>query len=437
MVRIEEAWGRKNPKKDDYLKARNGDHFMVPFECDTCIFRKLRKSDPTIRDPQDKLLLACIRRMNLDAFWSRAVDTVNGNRGTLAAKLKLSELVGLQGPCVHDGPFPDYDHCGYELAIDMLLMSRQAGKNARDHLQFDTIRKLHSAYGNQVRASPQATRTVMALGDQKGHYQRFATDPCASVWFHRFLEGCRYRMGQEWRPNQAMSIPLLLLVLRSVDEKIQSSTSSQDLNCWTVLHAFICVTYAVSLRGPEGFLLDLEGLNRHWQGEDSDHFMIALRGKIKGEHNARCHLLPCAPVTGTGIKIKESVKRLIDLKATQGLTDGPAISKENGNIFSTRAIDDAMLLTLEELFETHRDFFPTKIDSLEELRKSYQVFRTLRRTSDTQALEMKVNKDDIDVVNRWAGVEKAQGRRPAREMRHYYADITLLLKPFLRYTLAM
>ncbi len=96
-----------------------------------------------------------------------------------------------------------------------------------------------------------------------------------------------------------------------------------------------------------------------------------------------------------------------------------------------------MLLTLEELFETHWDFFPTKIDSLEELRKSYQVFRTLQRTSDTQALEMKVNKDDIDVVNRWAGVEKAQGRRPAREMRHYYADITLLLKPFLRYTLAM
>ncbi len=50
---------------------------------------------------------------------------------------------------------------------------------------------------------------------------------------------------------------------------------------------------------------------------------------------------------------------------------------------------------------------------------------------------MRVSKDDIDVVNRWAGVEKAQGRRPGREMRHYYADITLLMKPFLRYTRAM
>jgi hypothetical protein len=96
-----------------------------------------------------------------------------------------------------------------------------------------------------------------------------------------------------------------------------------------------------------------------------------------------------------------------------------------------------MLENLEELFISNRDLFPTKIETVQDLRKSYQVFRTLWRTSDTQALEMKVSKDNIDVVNRWAGVEKAQGRRPGREMRHYYADITLLLKPFLRYTWAM
>jgi hypothetical protein len=365
---------------------------------------------------------------------SRAEDTVNGNRDKLADKLKLSKLVGLQGPRVHDGPFSDYDHCGYELAIDMLLMSQRAGRNAKDHLQFDTIKKLHSAYGNQVRASPQATRTVMVLGDQKGRYQRFATDPCASVWFHRFLEGCRYRMGQEWWPNQAMSIPLLLTVVRAIGEKVQTALTSQDLNRWTVLHTFVSVTYIVSLRGPEGFLL---ATWRAWTGIDIfDHFIITLRGKIQGEHNTRCHLLPCVPITGTeGMRIKESAKRLIDLKATQGLTDGPEILKENGYLFLSRAIDDSMLETLEELFETHQDLFRTNIKSSQDLRKSYQVFCTLRRTSDTQALEMKVSKGDSDVVNRWAGVEKAQGRRPAREMRHYYADITLLLKPFQRYTL--
>ena len=53
--------------------------------------------------------------------------------------------------------------------------------------------------------------------------------------------------------------------------------------------------------------------------------------------------------------------------------------------------------------------------------------------SDTRALEMKVSKTDIDLVNRWALVEKASGL----EMRQYYADITLILEPFLRYTKAM
>ena len=191
------------------------------------------------------------------------------------------------------------------------------------------------------------------------------------------------------------------------------------------------------VEGTRRFLLDLEGLHRHWKDEIKDHFIIALRGEIKGEHNARCHLLPCVPVTGTGLKIKESVKRLMDLKDSQGLTDGPVISKENGLLFTSRSIDDSMLEVLEELFITNRDLFPTKIESNQDLRKSYQVFRTLCRTLDTQALEARVSKDDIDVVNRWAGVEKAQGRKPGQEMRHYYTDVTLLMKPFLQYTWAM
>jgi hypothetical protein len=162
--------------------------------------------------------------MNLDAFWSRAEDTVKGNRDKLADKLSLSNLVRLHGPCIHNGPYPDHDHCGYEVAIDMLLMPRRPGRNSKSHPQFDTIRNLQSAYGNQVRPSLETTRTVMALGGQKGRYLRFATYPCTSMWFHQFLEGCRYRMGQEWRPNQAMSqamsIPLLLATTQAIEERI-------------------------------------------------------------------------------------------------------------------------------------------------------------------------------------------------------------------------
>jgi hypothetical protein len=56
-----------------------------------------------------------------------------------------------------------------------------------------------------------------------------------------------------------MSIPLLLATTQAIEERIQSAPTSRELNRWTVLHTFVVVTYVVSLRGPEGFLIDLEG----------------------------------------------------------------------------------------------------------------------------------------------------------------------------------
>ena len=162
---------------------------MVPFEWDVCIFRKLRKLDPICGNPQDDLLLVGIRRMNLDSFWSRAPYTVKGNRDRLAVQVRLSELMGLEGPSLHNGPYPDYDHVGYEVALEMLLLSRQPGRNSEPHLQFDTIGKLQSTYANQFRWSPQSTRTVLASGDQKGRYLRFASDPCASMLVSSILGG--------------------------------------------------------------------------------------------------------------------------------------------------------------------------------------------------------------------------------------------------------
>jgi hypothetical protein len=95
----------------------------------------------------------------------------------------------------------------------------------------------------------------------------------------------------------------------------------------------------------------------------------------------------------------------MDLKATQGLmVDGPAISKENGHLFSaSMSIDESMLEVLEDFFVSNRDIFPTKIETIQDLQKAYQVLRTLQKTSDTQALEMRVSKDDSNVVNKDGG----------------------------------
>jgi hypothetical protein len=92
---------------------------------------------------------------------------------------------------------------------------------------------------------------------------------------------------------------------------------------------------------------------------------------------------------------------------------------------------------LEELFVNQRDLFPSSIKSREDIEANYHAFRSFRRSSDTRVLNRGVGRDDIDIVNRWHQVEKADGNRPALDMRHHYAQVELLSESFLRETQAM
>ena len=51
--------------EDRFKVGCNGAQFMIPFQCDLCMFRSLYKRDPR-PGPTDKEALEVIRRMNLD-----------------------------------------------------------------------------------------------------------------------------------------------------------------------------------------------------------------------------------------------------------------------------------------------------------------------------------------------------------------------------------
>ena len=202
LERLQSAWGDRHRPLSQYLHARDGDHLITPFECDLCIFRKLRRESPNLGSQVDDRLLAGIRRINLDAFWSRSASTVSGNKDRVAAALRISKSLGLEGPYFNDGPMPDYDYCGYELALQMVEASRKPGRYSKDYTQFDTIRKYRSLYASFNRVSPQGNRLVLAMVNHKGKLQRFVQDPTVTVWFQRVVEGCERRMGNVWKPNE-------------------------------------------------------------------------------------------------------------------------------------------------------------------------------------------------------------------------------------------
>jgi hypothetical protein len=50
---------------------------------------------------------------------------------------------------------------------------------------------------------------------------------------------------------------------------------------------------------------------------------------------------------------------------------------------------------------------------------------------------MNVAQPDIDLVNRWKTVKKADGKQPNGPMQQWYAKFSLILAPFLCYTWLM
>jgi hypothetical protein len=126
---------------------------MVPFECDLCVFRELYSREPGAASSVDMKASSLIRRMILDAFWSRATSIVEANAKMIQKGCKLSVSLGLDQPYLDLGPLPAGDHCGYGVALQMLLASHEPGKYSSLYKQFDTIRHFKSAFGNQLRGS--------------------------------------------------------------------------------------------------------------------------------------------------------------------------------------------------------------------------------------------------------------------------------------------
>ena len=62
-------------------------------------------------------------------------------------------------------------------------------------------------------------------------------------------------MGSDWIPNQALSVELMLDVLKYVDSNMWEANLAIDLNRWVVTHAYITLGNVLSLRGTKTFSL--------------------------------------------------------------------------------------------------------------------------------------------------------------------------------------
>ncbi len=129
-------------EEDDqrFLTARDGDNLLTPFQCDVCHFTNIMGREPLEGLASDLRMIKCIRRANLDAFWSREPGTVKGTLDEAKRGLAIASSLGFAHTLFNPrGPFPVADTMGMGMAIVMLQRSLNPGKYVKGNVQYETV----------------------------------------------------------------------------------------------------------------------------------------------------------------------------------------------------------------------------------------------------------------------------------------------------------
>ena len=239
--------------KGRHLFARDGDHLMISFQCELCQFRNLKGCDPGIRD-EDFLLLRTIRRANLDAFWSREPGTVEATRRDSRKLIKVGAQLGLDYILPMMGTFP----VGYpqDMGISICMLQRSLDKGRyQPTLQFETIRKMRSAYSNVWHASRHALTTSVMARDVRKTY--VTSCPSYSLWFERFIVGMHKRMGDEVHQDKAVTLEVVHKLIEGLEVEYARASGDQLKESIGDMGVFILASFLAGLRGEETLKLVL------------------------------------------------------------------------------------------------------------------------------------------------------------------------------------
>ena len=422
IATLKDEDGLDDPRELEKFKyARNGDHFLAPFQCDLCHFRNIQKRDPEVGVLPDKRLLVAIRRANIDAFWGRSDQTVAGNRGDVKQLMRfgMSEL-GIQSLLPEMGPHPIEDNWGMGIACTILQKTLQPGMYG-PNVQFDTARKLRSAYSNLWGASQHTmTMGVMARDTVK----TFVTNcPTYSLWFERFVRGMHARMGDDRRPDTAISSKVMHALMERVEQDYQDCEDPGRRRFIVRSGLYFMAGYLGSLRGEEiprvvrkyFFILNQEAAQ-----SEVKHCVLPLYGRFKNEQGVpRCFIFRIACVTKSGLNMERWINRALDEERdsfTKYLFANRKGRKESGSVYEPYLFSKLKAIQSEEF-----GLIPRTLD----VEEAYGVGKSFRRGSTTaaeNAPNSECNDTDIKRNNRWRLEDQAGTKKASLDMLQLYTD---------------
>lgn len=440
-------WYKQAEREDRINYGIAGAHVVMPFQCECCWMKVLEGRAPRVGD---ELLVACIRRVNLDAMTGQSKDTIKQHVNRMRRVLNFSKKYGKTPSFVPRGPLPPEDRVGMGTGLDMIIYSLEAEGRNDPYVQFSTLRQVRSSATKNYDSSPQGVMegTCFARGTSK---VRISECPTQSEFFGVFLNGLEYRMGVTSKANLPVSIRVIVELLKRVKSDAAGMEVKAEADQLHKFGAFVAVCTAGSLRGCEGFLTDLSGLisnlSRGRNGvipaklkDDFDedvaerlpHVVITLLGRVKSETNEDTHQLAVASTTSSGVEVRWWIEKLVEICRSEGRRSGPAFATPSGKLASSTEFNAMLHKYLEEIQAQ-----TTLIEDKLVVRESFGISRTFRKTAEARATRAGVPAKVQDKMNRWRSVENADGKKPRFVMRDLYAGVLAQMPVTWRYSYAL
>jgi hypothetical protein len=385
----------------------------------------------------DGILLRAIRRCNIDACWGREVGTVSSNLSVMLDSADIGErrfgVTEKSGRSVFppQGPHPVNDSFGMLTACTMIEQSLRKGKYS-GNIQWNSIRKTRSAFSNYYNTTA-ASCQLPAVCQDHGTRQGFSLSPTHSTWFDRFAIGCHERMGDDVRPDMAVSIGVMLEMDLIYEEKWNRCTSVAERLATAVSCSFYMNGFCAGLRGEELPMTSLGAVGKylyHPQTPGLEHLTLAMKGRIKGEfQEEQCHLIPIVAVTRSGLRPRLWMIRVVEAYREMGKVQGWVYRDANGAPAKQGAFEAEFFEILREIQVRRPELIHPDVD----VPDVYGMSRSLRRGYTTHATNRNILDADIKRLARWRGVENSGGRQANHGgTKEGYCQISLMLPSLLR-----
>ena len=424
-----------------FVEGIDGAFLLVPFQCDSCWFRALEKREPRIGSYQDNRILAYIRRVNLDLIWSRAPGTIASTRDNIKMMIKMWRELGITIDLPSLGPWPPEDRVGFRVAMAEVRYSQRPGVNKSTHLQFDTVRKMRTAFNHVYEVGKGiSSMNISGFKGMKGDIFAASSCPTDSRFFQLFTRGLLLRLGKQTKSNWGLDYKVLHIILENLEEELERlNTGNQQRREIIMIGSFLIVGFVCGLRGNEIFLVEAEGIQsmieKGRKEDDSrlEHVVIPLLGRFKNEDGERWHVMVSVAITDSKFQVRKWIERLVGVlkKERRGL--GPAFCDNNGDMLSYSWMDEKFVEEVKKVQDSH----PHLIDTGSDVAENFSIYRSVRKGSTARTTDMEVDTKAIDLHNRWRTIENRRGSKSAKSMQDYYSDLRLTINIRLTYSRAL